>query len=184
MRLWTWVVSTVLLGSAMPSMAGITVDLKEDTDFDQYSSFAWVESDESDDARLDSRYREADDLIRAAVNRELADLGLREVTEDPDLLIRTNFVVRGENRNDVDILEDDGRWGATGEEEEMSGQPGEYVRDIEMGTLTVDLLDGYSKLEVWRATATAVVRPRVNKRSEKRIYKVVGKMFESYPLEE
>lgn len=184
MRLWTWVVSIVWLGSAVPSVAGITVDQKEDADFDQYSSFAWVESEGAEGAELDSRYREADDLIRAAVNRELANLGLREVSEDPDLLIRTNFVVREENRDDVDILEDDGRWGATAEVEEMSGQPGEYVRELDMGTLTVDLLDGYSKLEVWRATATAVVRPRVNKRSEKRIYKVVGKMFDSYPLED
>jgi hypothetical protein len=123
---------------------------------------------------------EADELIRAAISRELSSRGLREVSEEPDLLVRSTFVVREEERDDVDILEDDGRWGSSATN---AGQSGELTREIDMGTLTVELMDGYSKLEVWRAIATAVVRPKANKRSEKRINKVVGRMFDSYPVD-
>ncbi len=182
MRIAIWTLFLLPL-SVAPGIAGITVDRKQETDFNQYSSFAWMEAKTSSEQRSDPEFLEAEELIRRAISNELTSRGIREVSEDPDLLIRSTFVVREEERDDVDILEDDGRWGATGDVVATSGQPGEYVREIDMGTLTVDLLDGYSKLEVWRAIATAVVRPRANKRSEKRINKVVGKMFESYPVE-
>jgi len=180
MRLPNWFFSLLVLAAVSPGVAGITVNQAQKVDFDRFTSFAWVEDSETADSESDPSLREAEEIIHAAISRELTSRGLREVVEDPHLLVRWSFVVREEERDDVDILEEDRRWGSTATQ---AGQSGEYTREIDMGTLVVDLLDGYSKLQIWRATATAVVRPEANKRSEKRINKVVGKIFESYPVE-
>ncbi len=179
MKIAIWTLSLLLLAAA-PGIAGITVDRAQEVDFNQYSSYAWIEASEIADQQPDPSRHEAEKLIRAAISRELTSRGFREVSEDADLLVRSTFVVREEDFDDVDILDETNRWGASATN---AGQPGEYTREIDMGTLTIDLMDGYSKLEIWRAIATAVVRPRANKKSEKRINKVVGKMFESYPVE-
>lgn len=180
MRFPNWFFSLLLLIPAAPGMAGITVNQAQEADFDRFTSFAWVVDSAMADSESEPSIREAEEMIHAAISRELTNRGLREVTEEPHLLVRWSFVVREEERDDVDILEEDARWGSSAT---RAGQPGEYTREIDMGTLVVDLLDGYSKLQIWRATATAVVRPKANKRSEKRINKVVGKMFESYPVQ-
>lgn len=180
MKFPNWFFSLLLLVSATSGMAGITVDQAQEADFDRFTSFAWVKDSETADREAEQPIREAEEMIHVAISRELTSRGLREVTEEPHLLVRWSFVVREEERDDVDILEEAARWGSSATQ---AGQPGEYTREIDMGTLVVDLLDGYSKLQIWRATATAVVRPKANKRSEKRINKVVGKMFESYPVE-
>ncbi|MEJ2086188.1 MAG: DUF4136 domain-containing protein [Acidobacteriota bacterium] len=180
MRSVSVVLAALLFSAATPNQAGVTVNRAEEADFDRYTTFAWSASDSTSEPSPDSPEAEADELIRAAIRQELAKIGLREVSEDADLLVESRFVVREESRDDVDILDEANRWGPTAE---SAGESGEYEREIDMGTLTIDLLDGYSKLEVWRATATAVVRPQANKRSEKRINKVVGKMFEAYPVD-
>ena len=180
MRPVSGVLATLFFSVAAPSLAGVTVNRAEEADFDRYTTYAWSESDSNPEQPSDAPDAEADELIRAAIREELAKIGLREVSEDPDLLVESRFVVREETRDDVDILDEANRWGSTAE---FAGESGEYEREIDMGTLTIDLLDGYSKLEVWRATATAVVRPEANKRSQKRISKVVGKMFEAYPVD-
>lgn len=180
MRSIIWITVGLAGLVALPCLAGITVDLASDVDFDAFSTFAWFEAESLAEPRSEPSADDAGALIRDAIAQELARRGLREVTENPDLLVRSNFVVRGEIRDDVDILNQEGRWSQTSE---VGGEMGEIQREIDMGTLTIDLLDGYSKLQLWRATATAVVRPQANKRSKKRIDKVVGKMFENYPVE-
>jgi len=165
---------------AAPTKAGITVNRAKNVNFDSFSTYSWVESTEPQ-AETDESMREAYAMIRAAIEQELVQRGLREVSDNPHLLIRSDFVIREENRTDVNILDDDAlRWQSSSTH---GGQQGEVVREIDMGTLVVDLLDGHSKLQIWRATATAVVRPQASKKSEKRITKVVGKMFESYPAD-
>lgn len=180
MRSTIWITALTAALVALPCIAGITVDLASGVDFDGFSTFAWVATGPPAEPRTDESAEDADKLIRDAIERELEQRGLREIAENPDLLVRSSFVIREETRNDVDILDEESRWSQTSE---MGGESGEVQREIDMGTLTIDLLDGYSKLQLWRATATAVVRPQANKRSKKRIDKVVGRMFENYPVE-
>ena len=168
MRIRNSLVLVVAFAIVTPVLAGITVNRAKNADFDSFTTYAWVEGTEPH-ADTDESMLETNAMIRAAIEQELAQRGLREVTDSPHVLVRSNFVVREENRTDVNILDDDElRWQSSSTH---GGQQGEVVREIDMGTLVVDLLDGHSKLQIWRATATAVVRHQASKKSEKRINK-------------
>ncbi len=57
-----------------------------------------------------------------------------------------------------------------------------HVQEIKVGTLIVDMLDGDSTRLIWRALATQTLptNPKPEK-IEKKINKVVGKMFRKFP---
>ena len=171
MKVASWIALLLVLGIAVPLIAGVTVDYRKGTDFSRYRSFSWVEGAPADDP-------EAERLIHTAVTNALLAKGLVLQEEDGDLLVRTASGVRDEEREDVDILGYDQRWAGTAR---TTGPEGEYLHQVEVGTVVVDLLDGFSKLQMWRGTATAVLQPELTKKSEKRVQKAVDKMFSDFP---
>ena len=58
-----------------------------------------------------------------------------------------------------------------------------HVTDFEVGTLIVDLLDGKTNRLLWRSMATKTLPSKMPKpeKVEKKIAKIVGKMFKDYP---
>lgn len=152
------------------SAAGVTVDYASQADFTQYRTFSFVEGTVAEDERLEK-------WLHEAVTRELRAKGLQMLAEGGDLLVRTHLKVREEQRLEVDILGE----GSIPKANATKVTPGENARDVGMGMVVLDLLDGYSKLQVWQAVAGAVTRTQVSKNSEKRINKAVENMFKKYP---
>ena len=66
------------------------------------------------------------------------------------------------------------------EDSDPDGVSGDTLREIEVGTLVVDLFDGNSRLNIWRGTATRTLADNP-KTAQKQIDKSVRKMFESFP---
>jgi hypothetical protein len=168
------VVLTMLAAAA--GQAKITVDYDDSADFSGYKTFAWRKGTPVANELAEKR-------IRAAVERELEAKGFAKVEGAADFYVVTHASVEGQKQIDVYSLGYGGyewrgwqRWRGY----PRYGRSTVNVREIEVGTLLVDLLDGESEELVWRALGTGTV-PQKPEKAEKRINKVTAKMFRHLP---
>ncbi len=159
-----------LLLLAAVAEAGISVEYASQADFSAYRTFTFTEADAAADPQVQK-------WLEDAITREMREKGLQRLAQGGDLLVRAELKVRQEQRLEVDILGQ----GSILEKDTTKVTPGEYARDVGMGMLVVELLDGYSKLTVWQGVVGAVTRPEVGKSSQKRLDKVIGRLFKKYP---
>jgi hypothetical protein len=173
MRSSSWAVLALMVGLTSAASAGVSVDYTKGADFSRFRSFSWiaVQAETAADPAVEKS-------LRSAVVEVLESKGLTWVEQGGDLLVRARIVRREEERVDVDILGYEGRWAGSAV---PAGSPGEYLREVGVGTLVIDLLDGHSELQVWRGIAQAVARPEPGRKSEKRIEKAVRKLFAAFP---
>jgi len=112
------------------------------------------------------------------VTRELLAKGLKKLDEGGDLLVRTRVTIEEQTRTEVNIVGDRVIWG----DDIVGASPtGEMMREVGLGIVVVELLDGHSRLHVWQGFVGAEARSEMGKRSEKRINKLIGNMFKKYP---
>ena len=150
--------------------AGVSVEYASNVDFAQYRSFTFIEGVAAEDPQVEV-------WLHDAITKELRDKGLQMLAEGGDPLVRTRLTVREEQRLEVDILGQ----GSILEGDTIKVTPGEYAREVGRGTVIVEMLDGYSKLQVWQGVAAAVTGTETGKSSGKRIQRVVNKMFRRFP---
>ncbi len=165
-----WFFVVALLQVAGTAGAAVSVYHARSVDFEQFKTYSWTEG-------TPAPTPEAEKKIRSAIESQLESRGLRKVEERGDLLVATHVSLGSEKREDVDILGVRDRFADATDD---SGREGDYVRELEVGTLVVDMLDGVSKLNIWRGTATRLLAGDPEG-SEKRINKAVGKMFKDFP---
>lgn len=163
-------VGLMLMLSVVDLQAAVAVQAAKTVDFTQYKTFAWKQGTPAANPATET-------MIRDAIQRELLAKGLSRVDTGADLLVATHARQANEMREDVDILGAQERWP---DELEPDGLSGDTLREIEVGTLVVDLLDGNSSLNIWRGTATRTLSESP-KAARKQIDKAVRKMFESFP---
>ncbi len=148
------------------SLARVTVDHDGELDFSGLKTFAWREGTP---ARSDLVQRR----IQNAIQRELEAKGWSLSDSPADVSVVTHASVEGRTRVDVDHFGYRGSWRGY-------GSSTVHVQEVKEGTLIIDILDGDSL--IWRAVATKTLptNPKPAK-IEKRINKVVGKMFRKFP---
>lgn len=161
-----------LLGFLVTSVvhAGVSVEHASQVDFSQYRTFSFVGGTAATNPQLEK-------WLHEAVTRELRAKGLQMLAEGGDLLVRTRFEVREQQRLEVDILGEH----SIPASDATKVTPGENAREIGMGTVVVELIDGHSKLTVWQGVVGAVTRTEVGKSSQKRLDKAIGRLFKKYP---
>jgi hypothetical protein len=163
-------VGLILMLSAAQVQAAVAVQAAKTVDFTQFKTFAWKQGTPAADPAIEK-------MIRETVQKQLLAKGLTRVDSDADLLVSTHARRASELREDVDILGVQQRWP---EDSEPGGVSGDSLREIEVGTLVVDMDDGNSRLNIWRGTATRTLSESP-KTAQKQIDKAVTKMFESFP---
>ncbi|WP_076542396.1 DUF4136 domain-containing protein [Shewanella sp. UCD-KL21] len=152
-----FVAAAVLALSACSTLKTNT-DFDPAVSFDQYKTYSWVEKKDQDasyhlDGLMDQR-------VRDAVNNELGQKGLTkaDITE-ADLLV--NYLTKVDKKINVDTFNTSfgyypyyGRrgWGGAG----MNTQT--TVREYEVGTLIVDLIDNKTGNLVWRGSVADTIR--------------------------
>lgn len=146
------------------SLAAPRVSFEDGTDFSGYSSYAWKEG-------TPARNLDMQDLIVAAIDRELGAKGLARVDAEPDLFVVTYVLpdkVSAEElaRNDSLLF-----W---------SGVTSLTPADMGAGTLVVDLVDAGSEEVVWRGVVAEVIKGSFQKMSRK-VDSGITKMFKQYP---
>ena len=165
-----WFFVGALLQVAGIAVAAVSVYHARSIDFAHYETYTWTEG-------TPAPTPEAEMKIRSAIESQLESRGLGKVEEGGDLLVTTHVSLESEKREDVDILGVRDRFA---DATDGSGRNGDYVRELEVGTVVVDMLDGVSKLNIWRGTATRLLAGDPEG-SDKRINKAMGKMFKDFP---
>ena len=164
---WSTLLLLLVLVS-WPAMA-VSVDYDRENDFSRYKTFAWREGSPARSEMNEKR-------IRDAVNAKLEAAGLVQVEGKADLYVVSHVSVKGKTRVDVEEVGYGGYW---------SGYYTSvvHVREIEVGTLVVDMLDGATESLVWRGLAQKQLKGKGyhSVEAEKLINKIVGKMLRNYP---
>lgn len=135
----------------------VTTDYDPDADFSGWRSFAWLSDRpmQGGDPRLHNDLVDA--RVRGAVDRALAERGFEKAPEaSADFLVA--YYVGLETRIDVRTVHNSARYSRRG----WSGgvATSTQVRQYEMGTLLLDMLDPTDRRLVWRGSANARIRER------------------------
>ena len=156
-------VGLVLAFVVTPLPAEVRIGLDENADFSAYHTYAWREGTPAANPK-------AQQWIVAAVDAELQGKGLRKVESDADIYVSTvaygeiDTVLRG---NYVQM----NSWGVITS----------HVEDKTTGNLIVDLIDPSKDDPVWRGVAKEAFQLNKLAKAEKKIEKIVKKMFKDFP---
>jgi hypothetical protein len=182
MRAKTGVAIAALVVSA--GLAGCTnikiaADYDPNASFEGLDSYAWLPRPQpkTGDARLDSTL--VDQRVRRAVDSALAAKGIRLATERPRFLVAYNLALDKKIR--VDTIHHGyghGRYGWHGAYVATDTR----VREYEVGSIILDILEPRSRNLLWRGTASAKVTESASpEQREKRINQAVSRMLERFP---
>ncbi len=166
------------IGGCSSSMQ-VNYDYDPTTDFQAYETYRWVERPQTPEG--DARTAVMNDplieqRVRQAVNAQLLAKGLRQESDNPDLLVLYHLGLEDK----VDVTD----WGYS-YDDNMRGYQDREIDAFEYkeGTLIVDLIDRSSEVLIWRGTARDAVeeKNRAPEKGEKKINEAVTKIFAAYP---
>ena len=160
----------LVLACVLPVAAKVAVDYDIDVDFSGYKTYAWMTGTEAESPLYHKR-------IVAAIDQRMAEKGMQLVEGDADVYILYHASL---NRERVVSIDDFGYWGR-GRWSGM-GSTTVDVYDIHVGTLIVDILAGADRDLAWRGIGDDSFTTNA-KKNEKKINKIVGKMFRKFPPE-
>ena len=149
-----------------------SADYDPKTDFSQYKTWAWKDTDSIKDTLWVQR-------IQSALDSELSKRGVRRDEQNPDLWV----AVHARFTEQTQVTSYDTGWGyGYGWRYGGGGMTTTRVEQIPVGTLIVDLADVKRKELVWRGTGTDTLNPqRSPEEREKALQEALAKMFENYP---
>jgi hypothetical protein len=172
--------AAILFTLLVLTVTGCT-QIRVKSEFDPQANFAGLQTyawlpdlEPTTDPRLDSKL--LDRRVRAAVDRELAAKGYRQVEDDTaGFLVAYHVFMR---RQTQAVREPIGpysyRW--------WGGMGPTYSYQYNEGTLAVDVIDPAANALMWRGAATAIIDPRasVQERSE-RVDRAIKSLLEKFP---
>ena len=117
--------------------------------------------------------------IEQAIRAQLEAKGLVESSEAPDLWVVTHTASEERLRVDAEKFGYGYRWRSW-------GPTSVNVRNLEVGTMMVDLIDSETQELIWRGVATETIIPKAKKfeKTEKNILKSAEQLFEGFPPQE
>jgi hypothetical protein len=161
--------------AALSACSSLTTNADYDraVNFTQFKTYAWKDTESTQNALLEQR-------IKSAVDSTLASKGLRKVDSNPDLWV----VAHPRLSKETQINTYNTGWGygwGWGYGAGM-GTTTSTVSEIPVGNLVVDLVDASKKQLVWRGTASKTLDPGASPETkQKNVDEAVAKMFEGYP---
>jgi len=141
-------------------------------------TFAWDAPDTLPvgDLRLEGN-EIVDERVRSAIERQLAERGIRHSETSPDLLVHFHGAVRDR----VQVIESD---------RERGYQTSQYGDDVEVfqyeeGTLVIDVADAETRKVIWRGWAVADVGAALDdqERLTELVNRSVESMFSFFPVQ-
>jgi hypothetical protein len=172
----------VMLVGLLPALAtaqSVTYDYRQNQNFSRLKTYTFKDVSKSDNPFVDER-------IIAAIAAQLGARGLTRDDADPDVYVSVRQTFDTQPRYTI--------YGSPWGYGYGWGYPGFYgydwnpwyttieVKEIVVGTLTVDLKDVATDQLVWRGISVKRVHPTSKpSKVEKRINRRVSKMFEKYP---
>ncbi|MGL4615345.1 MAG: DUF4136 domain-containing protein [Shewanella sp.] len=177
----------IIIGLAVLALSACS-SLQSDWDYDpsaqfgQYKTYAWVpEQANGAGYQLDGLM---DQRVRNAVNSQLSAKGISLVDgKDADLLV--NYLTKIDKKINVDTFNThfgynpyyapSWRWGG-------SMQTQTTVREYEVGTLIIDLIDSKTAKLIWRGSVADTIRDKSTPEQKvQMINEAVAKVMANYP---
>lgn len=167
------------LAVALPVLAAAqdtTYDYDRTAPFAQYRTYTFKEGTSSGDRLIDDR-------IVAALQTNLGYRGLRMTDASPDVYVEYKMSYeKGQDITAYNYGPMYGGWGWGWGYGWGSTWTDVRVREVLIGTLTVDMIDAKSGQLVWRGVATKQVDPDEDPHDrDKHVNKAVYKIFKHYP---
>jgi hypothetical protein len=152
----------IVLGlAASPALAQkVTIDYAHDFDFKTLKTFQYVDTKETD-----APNQLMQDRIVAAIKRELTQGGLKEVTENPDVLVTSHLATKDDTVYTTTGFGYGGfaagwrGWGGMGTSMTTSST---YTE----GTLIIDAYLPTDKKMIWRGTGTVTLKSKPEKQTQ------------------
>ena len=163
------VLAVVALIAQTAHAVDVEVDFDPRVDFSRYRTLGWLEGSPAEDTELEMR-------IHAAIERELIPLGLREVRQDPELLIVTHAAM--DSTRTIDVTQFEYWTDYKGWRKPLAVTADSW--DSSPGVLIVDLLDAAEKRLIWRGVATGNVAKTSQRRGEK-LDRTMAELFKGFP---
>ena len=164
-----------LLGALTVSAQKVSVGADPGVDVTRYKTYAWSKD-------VPSTNPIVVEMVRSAVDTELATKGLRKVDADPELTV----VIFGSQDSDIHVSNPS--WSPALNSIATGVAVGSQSWLVTKGTLVVDMLDAKTRNSVWRGQATQTLdcgptgdRAKDAKTVEKPIKNAVKKMFKQFP---
>jgi hypothetical protein len=161
----------VVVAAAVAALGGcasldVVTDWDRQTSFGAFKTFAFTKG-------LGIRDPTIRDSIERAVSVEMENAGFRPVDSEAeaDLLVAVHGRVATDSHVDIATFGYDYWWGGYGATV--------AVRDVEVGTLIVDVVDGKAKKLVFRSIATASLPKEAG--TGKRLFQALDRMFADFP---
>ncbi len=157
----------VLFLAATPAMAQkVTIDYAHDFDFSGVKTYQYVETKDSD-----IKNELMADRITTMFKKELAEGGLKEVTENPDIYVTYHSTSKENTSYNTTSMGYGGYggygggWGGYGRYGGMGGMGSSttYATTYTEGTLIFDAYEPGDKTLVWRGTGTVTVKAKPEK---------------------
>jgi hypothetical protein len=165
----------MLLGALTVSAQKVSVGADPGVDVTRYKTYAWSKD-------VPSTNPIVVEMVRAAVDTELATKGLRKVDADPELTV----VIFGSQDSDIHVSNPS--WSPALNSIATGVAVGSQSWLVTKGTLVVDMLDTKTRNSIWRGQATQTLdrgptgdRAKDAKTVEKPIKNAVKKMFKQFP---
>lgn len=183
---------SVLLPTAAAMAQKVSYDYDRDTDFTRYRTYAFKESPTKETTEEPTTYDNplVQERIKEAVTAQLEGRGLRRVEEHPDVYVITHRTY--ETQKNYTVYNPYGwgwgygpygyGWGSGIGWGWGPGYSDVQVRDIVIGTLTIDLEDAATGELVWRGVGEKRVHMHSSpEHRDKRVTKAVAKIFKNFP---
>jgi hypothetical protein len=156
--------------------AKVVFDYDHEADFSAYSTYAWLERDNSIEAQLPDHLRIR---LRRVTEDVLATKGFNPAPAPPqtDFLLTYYFGARDELRIDTVSYTPYSPWGYRYWPGYSHGHS--RVRSYQKGTLVLDIVDARTRQLVWIGTLEGEVRS--TNPSGKRIEKSIKKLLKNFP---
>jgi hypothetical protein len=151
---------------ATPAMAQkVTIDYAHDFDFKSVKTYAYVPTPDSD-----VKNQLMADRVATMLNKELADGGLTQVEENPDIYVTYHYTSQEQTSYNTTSMGYGGYggyyggWGGWG----MGGMGTSttYATNYTEGTLIFDAFNPKDKKLVWRGTGTVTVKAKPEKQAQ------------------
>lgn len=179
-KVWAFLAMLMLTGLSQVAAQDTRYNFDKNTDFSRFKTYTWVTI--KDAGQLDSL---RDKQVKAAVEAELAQKGLRKVEGDTaDLFIGYQAAIGQEKEftsfNSAWGYGPGWYWGG------WYGYPGGMTTGqtstIYTGQLAIDIYDSANKDLVWRGVASKTLDTKAKPdKQQKNLTKAVVKLFKNYP---
>ena len=172
------IVAGLLLGCSVVAPAqDIKYNYLQGTDFSKYKTYKWVRVP-------NAQYPNSilDEQIKQAIETQLAQKGLSQSEDNPDLYVVYQVAVNQEKQwNSYSTGGDMWGWGGWGGWGGMSTTT-TTSSTIHIGTLNLDMYDVGTKKQIWRGEASKTLGSGKDpQKVQKNINKAMAKLLKKYP---